>query len=174
MSSNIENVYRVATSLKSSRVCVTSHAYYACLSLRFKYIEHSFISTNQSSNILWRGNKIFTSDPAPCRLILSLLHGKQNLWLGTDGHCTKWVSSSRSWQMVHFKVAVAAAAAAAAVGVSPSAEVGIVPATPEASVDVTLVVEETWRDPEERRPLVEEPAATSTNCYDIGIFTQNL
>jgi hypothetical protein len=32
--------------------------------------------------------------------MLSRLHGKQNLWWATDGHCTKWVSSSLSWQMV--------------------------------------------------------------------------
>lgn len=35
-----------------------------------------------------------------CRLMLSRLHGKQNLWWATDGHWTKWVSSSRSWQIV--------------------------------------------------------------------------
>lgn len=35
-----------------------------------------------------------------CLLMLSRLHGKQNLWWATDGHWTKWVSSSRSWQIV--------------------------------------------------------------------------
>lgn len=35
-----------------------------------------------------------------CRLMLSRLHGKQNLWWATDGHWTKWVSSNRSWQIV--------------------------------------------------------------------------
>lgn len=39
-----------------------------------------------------------------CLLMLSLLHGKQNLWWLTDGHCTKCVSSSRSWHSVHFSV----------------------------------------------------------------------
>lgn len=62
--------------------------------------------------IFWgRGH---TSEPAPCRLILSLEHGKQNLWWGTDGHWTKCVSSKRSWHNVHLSVAVLAAAAAAA------------------------------------------------------------
>lgn len=35
-----------------------------------------------------------------CRLMLSRLHGKQNLWWATEGHWTKWVSSNRSWQIV--------------------------------------------------------------------------
>ena len=47
-----------------------------------------------------------TSDPAPWRLMLSLEQGKQNLWCEMEGHWTKWVSSSRSWQIVHFNVAV--------------------------------------------------------------------
>jgi len=55
-----------------------------------------------------------TSEPAPCRLMLSLEQGKQNLWWGTDGHWTKCVSSNRSWHSVHLSVAVLAAAAAAA------------------------------------------------------------
>lgn len=46
--------------------------------------------------------------------MLSLEHGKQNLWWGTDGHWTKCVSSNRSWHSVHLSVAVLAAAAAAA------------------------------------------------------------
>lgn len=46
--------------------------------------------------------------------MLSREHGKQNLCWPTDGHCTKCVSSSRSWQSVHLSVAAAAAAAAAA------------------------------------------------------------
>jgi len=32
-----------------------------------------------------------------------LEQGKQNLWLGTDGHCTKCVSSSLSWHNVHLR-----------------------------------------------------------------------
>lgn len=36
--------------------------------------------------------------------MLSRLQGKQNLWWFTEGHCTKCVSSSRSWQIVHFSV----------------------------------------------------------------------
>lgn len=54
-----------------------------------------------------------TSEPAPCRLMLSLEHGKQNLWWGTEGHWTKCVSSNRSWHNVHLRVAVFVAAAAA-------------------------------------------------------------
>lgn len=50
-----------------------------------------------------------------CRLILSRLHGKQNLWWFTDGHCTKWVSSSRSWHNVHFSVGFGAGVAPAVV-----------------------------------------------------------
>lgn len=38
------------------------------------------------------------------RLMLSPLHGKQNLWWLTDGHCTKCVSSSLSWHNVHFRI----------------------------------------------------------------------
>lgn len=47
----------------------------------------------------------YTSLPlaAPWLLILSLEQGKQNLWLGTEGHWTKWVSSSLSLQIVHFR-----------------------------------------------------------------------
>lgn len=47
----------------------------------------------------------YTSLPlaAPWDLMLSLEQGKQNLWLGTDGHWTKWVSSSRSLQSVHLR-----------------------------------------------------------------------
>lgn len=44
--------------------------------------------------------------------MLSRLQGKQNLWWLTDGHCTKCVSSSRSWHNVHLSVAFCAAAAA--------------------------------------------------------------
>ena len=44
----------------------------------------------------------YTSAPAPCLLMESLEQGKQNLWSAMDGHCTKWVSSSRSWHSVHF------------------------------------------------------------------------
>lgn len=43
----------------------------------------------------------YTSEPAPCRLMLSREHGKQNLWCGMDGHWTKCVSSRRSWHRVH-------------------------------------------------------------------------
>lgn len=52
-----------------------------------------------------------TSEPAPCRLMLSLEHGKQNLWCGTDGHWTKCVSSNRSWHSVHLSVVVLGVAA---------------------------------------------------------------
>ena len=45
----------------------------------------------------------YTSPVAPCALMLSREQGKQNLWLGTDGHWTKWVSSKRSWQMVQHR-----------------------------------------------------------------------
>lgn len=46
----------------------------------------------------------YTSVPAPCRLMESLEQGKQNLWCRTEGHCTKWVSSRRSVQMVHLRL----------------------------------------------------------------------
>lgn len=98
---------------------------------------------------------LITSDPAPCRLMLSLLHGKQNLWCGTEGHCTKCVSSKRSWHNVHFKVAAVVAGVA---GDTPSAPVDI-PSGSEpapASVEVT-VVDETCLEPDDLRPL-EEPA----------------
>lgn len=42
----------------------------------------------------------YTSPVAPCCLMLSREQGKQNLWEGTEGHWTKWVSSSRSWHRV--------------------------------------------------------------------------
>lgn len=92
---------------------------------------------------------IFTSDPAPCRLMLSRLHGKQNLWWGTDGHCTKWVSSSRSWHRVHLRVAAVGAA-----GATPSAgATSVVPSAPAAdSLDVT-VVDDTCLEPDDRLPL---------------------
>ena len=37
-----------------------------------------------------------------CFLIQSAEQGKQNLWWGAVGHCTKCVSSKRCAQMVHF------------------------------------------------------------------------
>ena len=45
----------------------------------------------------------YTSPEAPWALMLSLEQGKQNLWLGTEGHCTKCVSSNRSWQIVQHR-----------------------------------------------------------------------
>ncbi len=42
----------------------------------------------------------YTSPVAPCCLMLSREQGKQNLWDATEGHCTKCVSSSLSWQIV--------------------------------------------------------------------------
>ncbi len=42
----------------------------------------------------------YTSPVAPCCLMLSREQGKQNLWDATEGHCTKCVSSSLSWQSV--------------------------------------------------------------------------
>lgn len=99
-----------------------------------------------------------TSDPAPCRFILSLLQGKQNLWCGTDGHCTKCVSSKRSWHSVHFNVAAVVAGVA---GDTPSVPDDIPsgiepPPPPPASVEVT-VVDETCLEPDDLRPL-DEPA----------------
>uniref|UniRef100_A0A182V4P8 Uncharacterized protein n=1 Tax=Anopheles merus TaxID=30066 RepID=A0A182V4P8_ANOME len=46
----------------------------------------------------------YTSAPEPCWC------GKQNLWCPTDGHCTKCVSSSRSWHRVHLSVGFGAGA----------------------------------------------------------------
>lgn len=97
--------------------------------------------------------------------MLSLLHGKQNLWWLTDGHWTKCVSSSLSWQIVHFSVGFGAGAAGAGatdVGIPPSDTVGPPTlATPPfalawASVDVTVVLE-TCLEPDDLLPL-EEPA----------------
>jgi len=48
----------------------------------------------------------YTSEQTPCRLMLSREQGKQNLWCPLDGHCTKWVSSRRSWQSVHLSSAL--------------------------------------------------------------------
>lgn len=97
--------------------------------------------------------------------MLSLLQGKQNLWWLTDGHWTKCVSSSLSWQIVHFSVGFGAGAAGAGatdVGIPPSDTVGPPTlATPPfalawASVDVTVVLE-TCLEPDDLLPL-EEPA----------------
>ena len=62
---------------------------------------------------------VLASDPAPCRLMLSREQGKQNLWGNTDGHWTKWVSSSRSWHRVHLSVAVVVWKAAAPAPLPP-------------------------------------------------------
>ena len=48
----------------------------------------------------------YTSLPPPCRLMLSLEQGKQNLCSDTDGHCTKCVSSSRSLHKVHLRLSM--------------------------------------------------------------------
>ena len=77
--------------------------------------------------------------------MLSRLQGKQNLWWPFDGHCTKWVSSSRSWQRVHFSSAA--------------------PGTGSVTVDVatpcsaTTPSEAEWREVEERRPAGTTPGA---------------
>lgn len=84
-----------------------------------------------------RGGEELTSEPA-WRLMESREHGKQNLWWGWLGHCTKCVSSRRSWQRVHLRSGAGAGAAASA----PS----------PASDDETDVVEDTCRDPDDRRP----------------------
>lgn len=62
--------------------------------------------------------------------------GKQNLWCGWLGHCTKCVSSSRSWHSVHLSSGAGGSASAA-------------------SLDDTDVVEDTCRDPDDRRPPFE-------------------
>lgn len=94
--------------------------------------------------------------------MLSRLQGKQNLWWLTEGHCTKCVSSNRSWHSVHFNVAVCTVGTDAAdVGTVPSELCGVVVAlfapTPGgwldcASVLVTVVLE-TCLEPDDRRPL---------------------
>lgn len=119
-----------------------------------------------------------------CRLMLSRLHGKQNLWWLTDGHWTKCVSSRRSWHIVHFSVGFGAGVApgvpAACAGGIPSTGGGPLTAFggggtapgiggPPAwfccwdSDDVTVVLD-TWREPDERRPL-DEPELNKTNFY---------
>lgn len=50
----------------------------------------------------------YTSPLAPCCLMLCREQGKQNLWDGTEGHCTKWVSSRRSWHRVQHNGTLAA------------------------------------------------------------------
>lgn len=92
-----------------------------------------------------------TSDPC-CRLIESREQGKQNLWCGWEGHCTKCVSSSRSWQSVHFSSGVAAAPAS--------------PPSP-ASVDDTDVVDDTWREPDDRRPPLDPAQPTTRLARDF-------
>lgn len=98
--------------------------------------------------------------------MLSRLQGKQNLWWLTDGHCTKCVSSSRSWHSVHLRVGFGAGAGPVVpdVGTMPSGGNGPLPIFTDrpdcwdccASVDVTVVLE-TCRDPDDRRPL-DDPA----------------
>lgn len=106
----------------------------------------------------------YTSFPAPCRLMLSREHGKQNLWWGTLGHCTKCVSSSRSWHNVHFKVVVVGIVFVWVWVVSVAVAFGSVPFERLfASLDVT-VVDDTCRLPDERRPL-EEPEINIWNFF---------
>ena len=128
---------------------------------------------------------IITSDPAPWRLMLSLEHGKQNLWWGTDGHWTKCVSSNLSWQSVHLRVVLVGAAVPdpgdvlvpleAGFGAGPAGlpgpwatdsgvPFGVPGPSPTpcgASLEVT-VVELTCRLPDDRRPLVD-PAQHKEN-----------
>lgn len=65
------------------------------------------------------------------RLMLFREHGKQNLWPLMDGHCTKWVSSNRSWQLVHrsvcWTVPCCCAATAAAACWAAAAIASVVP-----------------------------------------------
>lgn len=100
--------------------------------------------------------------------MLSRLHGKQNLWWLTDGHCTKCVSSKRSWHSVHFNVGFGAGAGPVepVVGTIPSGGNGPLPMFTDmpdwdccASVDVTVVLD-TCLEPDERRPL-DEPVRFS-------------
>lgn len=102
----------------------------------------------------------YTSFPAPCRLIESLEHGKQNLWCATLGHCTKCVSSRRSWHRVHFSVVGGTGAAS----LPPAAALSAC-----ASLDVT-VVEETCRLPDERRPLEEPKRQGKTVNFFLSSF----
>jgi hypothetical protein len=136
---------------------------------------------NSASSMQHNVHKLLlTSDPAPCLLILSLEHGKQNLWWGTEGHWTKCVSSSRSWHSVHLSVVVLGTAPGAPVlapppglaPVSPALPVGVpAPSAPEdtplpllLSLDVT-VVELTWRLPDDRRELVDPVKQSKPQFY---------
>lgn len=86
-----------------------------------------------------------------CLLILSLLQGKQNLWCGCEGHCTKCVSSSLSWHNVHLRVGADGGG-----GGSALSEPALAPsALPTLSVEVTDVVDDTCREPDDLRPLDE-------------------
>lgn len=105
---------------------------------------------------------VITSDPAPWRLMLSRLQGKQNLCCGTEGHCTKCVSSRRSWHKVHLSVAVLPppvdgppeeAGPTLGPPPAPATASGVpAPPPPSASLDVVTVVELTWRLPDDLRP----------------------
>lgn len=125
------------------------------------FFDNKNTQTNFVCNFIFQ--VLFTSCPAPCRLILSLLQGKQNLWWGTDGHWTKCVSSNLSWHKVHFKTCAGAGA------VTPS-ELLSLPGAPKlpapASVDVT-VVEETCLEPEDLLPLEEPAEKVNKNSEEI-------
>lgn len=94
---------------------------------------------------------MLTSDPC-CRLMESREQGKQNLWCGWLGHCTKCVSSRRSWHSVHLR-------SGAGAGAAPSAP-------SPASVDVTDVVDDTCREPDDRRPPFD-PAGRRTTLATV-------
>lgn len=86
-----------------------------------------------------------TSVPC-CLLMESRLQGKQNLWCGCDGHCTKWVSSSLSWHSVHLS-----SGAGGAGGAGPAGQLGGGSGISPVSDDDTDVVDDTCREPEGRR-----------------------
>lgn len=93
-----------------------------------------------------------TSDPC-CLLIESREQGKQNLWCPWLGHCTKCVSSRRSWHSVHLS-----SGAGGCAGSAPSF----------ASVDDTDVVDDTCREPDDRRPPFDPVGRDqwlATVCY---------
>lgn len=110
------------------------------------YIDRIAIVHSRSRYI----NRKLTSEPAPCLFILSRLQVKQNLWCGTLGHWTKWVSSRRSWHRVHLSIGADTCSAPVTWATAPSD-------------DVVTVVDDTCLEPL-LDLLPEGPANDSYTC----------
>lgn len=83
--------------------------------------DETFNTNNVMGFLIFVVPATLTSPPAlaACCCMLSREQGKQNLCAPTDGHCTKWVSSSRCWHSVHFKVGADSAPPPAAAPLTP-------------------------------------------------------